>query len=153
MSLEIQVMADLKTAMLAKDEKGLRALRAIKAAIIIAKTAEGASGEITAEEEIKLLQKLVKQRKDSLEIFETQNRNDLAQKEKEEIEVIEKFLPGQMGADELKAALQKIIAETGASSPADIGKVMGAATKQLAGKADGKTINAMVREILGGLKT
>jgi len=148
MSLEQQVMADLKTAMLAKDEKGLRALRAIKAAIIIAKTSEGAGGEIKPEDEIKLLQKLVKQRKDSLEIFEQQNRADLAQKEKEEIEVIEKFLPKQMSAEELKTALEKIIAETGASSPADMGRVMGAATKKLAGLADGKTINAAVKELL-----
>ena len=148
MSLEQQVMADLKTAMLAKDEKGLRSLRAIKAAIIIAKTSEGAGGEIKPEDEIKLLQKLVKQRKDSLEIFEQQNRADLAQKEKEEIEVIEKFLPKQMSAEELKTALEKIIAETGASSPADMGKVMGAATKKLAGLADGKTINTAVKELL-----
>src|SRR5665811_2343240 len=102
MSLEEKVMADLKTAMLAKDEKGLRGLRAIKAAIIIAKTSEGAGREVKPEDEIKLLQKLVKQRKDSLEIFEQQNRADLAQKEKEEIEVIEKFLPKQMSAEELK---------------------------------------------------
>jgi uncharacterized protein YqeY len=148
MSLEQQVMADLKTAMLAKDEKGLRSLRAIKAAIIIAKTSEGANGEIKPEDEIKMLQKLIKSRKDSLEIFEKQNRPDLAQKEKEEIEVIEKFLPKQMDAEELKTTLQKIINETGASSAADIGKVMGAATKQLAGKADGKTINAIARELL-----
>jgi uncharacterized protein YqeY len=148
MSLEQQVMTDLKTAMLARDEKGLRGLRAIKAAIIIAKTSEGAVGEIKKEDEIKLLQKLIKQRKDSLEIFEQQNRPELAQKEKEEIEVIEKFLPKQMGVDELKASLQKIIAEVGATSAADLGKVMGAATKQLGGRADGKTINAMVRELL-----
>jgi uncharacterized protein len=148
MSLEQQVMADLKTAVLAKDEKGLRSLRAIKAAIIIAKTSEGANGEIKPEDEIKMLQKLIKSRKDSLEIFEKQNRPDLAQKEKEEIEVIEKFLPKQMDAEELKTTLQKIINETGASSAADIGKVMGAATKQLAGKADGKTINAIARELL-----
>lgn len=148
MSLEQQVMADMKTAMLAKDEKGLRSLRAIKAAIIIAKTAEGANGEIKPEEEIKMLQKLIKSRKDSLEIFEKQNRPDLAQKEKEEIEVIEKFLPKQMDAEELKETIQKIINETGATSAADIGKVMGAASKQLAGKADGKTINAIARELL-----
>jgi uncharacterized protein len=148
MSLEQQVMADLKTAMLAKDEKGLRSLRAIKAAIIIAKTSEGANGEIKPDDEIKMLQKLIKSRKDSLEIFEKQNRPDLAQKEKEEIEVIEKFLPKQMDVEELKATLQKIINEIGASSVADIGKVMGAATKQLAGKADGKTINAIARELL-----
>lgn len=138
----------MKTAMLAKDEKALRALRAIKAAIILAKTAEGAGGEIKPEDEIKLLQKLIKQRKDSLEIYEKQNRKDLADKEQEEIIVIEKFLPKQMSAEELKPVLQKIIAETGASSAADIGKVMGIATKQLAGKADGKTINAIVRELL-----
>ncbi|HVY75524.1 MAG TPA: GatB/YqeY domain-containing protein [Puia sp.] len=148
MSLEQKVMADLKTAMLAKDEKSLRALRAIKAAIILAKTSEGAGGEIKEGEEIKLLQKLVKQRKDSLEIYQQQNRPDLAQKEEEEIVVIERFLPKQMSADELKAVLQKIIADTGASSPADMGKVMGVATKQLAGQADGKAISAAVKELL-----
>jgi uncharacterized protein YqeY len=148
MSLEQKIMADLKTAMLAKDEAGLRSLRAIKAAIILAKTAEGANGELKEEDETKLLQKLIKQRKDSLEIYEKQNRNDLAQKEKQEIAVIEKFLPKQLGADELKTILAKIIAETGASSPADMGKVMGAATKQLAGQADGKTISAVVKELL-----
>jgi uncharacterized protein YqeY len=149
MSLEQKVMTDLKTAMLAKDEKSLRSLRAIKSAIIIAKTAEGASGEIKEEDEIKLLQKLVKQRKDSLEIYEKQNREDLAEKEREEISVIEKFLPKQMDESELKTIIEKIIAETGASSPADMGKVMGIANKQLAGKADGKTIAGIVKEMLG----
>lgn len=149
MSLEQKVMADLKTAMLAKDEKALRSLRAIKSAIIIAKTAEGAGGEINEEEEIKLLQKLVKQRKDSLEIYEKQNRPDLAEKEKEEIGVIEKFLPKQLEEAELKTIISKIIADTGASSPADMGKVMGMANKQLAGKADGKTIAGIVKEMLG----
>ena len=134
--------------MLAKDEKGLRSLRAIKAAILLAKTSEGAGGEIKEEDEVKLLQKLVKQRKDSLEIYEQQKRDDLAKKEKEEIEVIEKFLPKQLSAEELKNILTKIIADTGASSPADMGKVMGAATKQLAGKADGKTISTLVKELL-----
>jgi uncharacterized protein YqeY len=148
MSLEQKVMAELKTAMLAKDEKGLRGLRAIKSAIINAKTAEGAGGQIKEEDEIKLLQKLVKQRKDSLEIYEKQNREDLAVKEREEIEVIEKFLPKQMDEGELKAVISKVIEETGASSPADMGKVMGAANKQLAGKADGKTIAAIVKEML-----
>src|SRR5215211_41186 len=133
-------MVDLKTAMLAKDEKGLRSLRAIKAAILLAKTAEGGSGELKEEDEIKLLQKLVKQRKDSLEIYQQQNRSDLAQKEQEEIEVIEKFLPKQLSSEELKTEIQSIINETGASSPADMGKVMGAATKKLSGRADGKTI-------------
>ena len=141
-------MGELKTAMLAKDEKSVRSLRAIKAAIILAKTSEGAGGEIKAEDEIKLLQKLVKSRKDSLEIFQQQNRADLAKKESEEIEIIEKFLPKQLSAEELKEIITKIIAETGASSAADMGKVMGAATKQLAGKADGKAISGIVKELL-----
>ena len=148
MNLEQKIMGGLKTAMLAKDEKTVRSLRAIKAAIILAKTSEGAGGEIKEEDEIKLLQKLVKQRKDSLEIFQQQNRADLAQKESEEIDVIEKFLPKQLSATELKVIIENIIKESGASSPADIGKVMGIATKQLAGKADGKTISALVKELL-----
>ncbi|MBL7740715.1 MAG: GatB/YqeY domain-containing protein [Chitinophagaceae bacterium] len=148
MALEQKIMAELKTAMLAKDEAALRSLRAVKAAILLAKTAEGSSGELKEEDEIKLLQKLVKQRKDSLEIFQQQSRADLAQKEQEEIAVIEKFLPKQLSADEIKEIIATIIAETGASSPADMGKVMGAATKQLAGKADGKTISAVVKELL-----
>ena len=148
MSLEQKIMGELKTAMLAKDEKGLRSLRAIKAAILLAKTSEGAGGELKEDDEIKLLQKLVKQRKDSLEIFQQQNRTDLAQKEQEEIEIIEKFLPKQLSADEIKAELSVIISEVGATSPADMGKVMGAATKKLAGKADGKTISALVKELL-----
>lgn len=148
MSLEEKVMADLKTAMLAKDEKGLRSLRAIKAAIIIAKTAEGAGGELKEEDEVKLLQKLVKSRKDSLEIFETQNRPELALKEKEEIEIIEKFLPKQLDASELRDIIQKIITEHGVTSSAHMGKVIGLANKQLAGKADGKTISHIVKELL-----
>jgi len=150
MGLEQKIMTELKAAMLAKDEKALRSLRAIKAAILLAKTSEGAGGELKEDDEIKLLQKLVKQRKDSLDIYQQQNRADLAQKEKEEIEVIEKFLPAQLSPEELKATISKIIADTGASSPADMGKVMGAATKQLAGKADGKTISAMVKDLLSG---
>ncbi|MBL7708551.1 MAG: GatB/YqeY domain-containing protein [Chitinophagaceae bacterium] len=148
MSLEQKIMTELKAAMLAKNEAALRSLRAVKAAILLAKTSEGASGDLTEDDEIKLLQKLVKQRKDSLEIFQQQNRIDLAQKEQEEIAVIEKFLPAQLTAEEIKAELAKIIAATGASSPADMGKVMGAATKQLAGKADGKTISTLVKELL-----
>ena len=141
-------MGELKTAMLAKDEKALRSLRAIKAAILLAKTSEGAGGELKEEDEIKLLQKLVKQRKDSLEIYQQQNRTDLAQKEQEEIEIIEKFLPKQLSAGELRSAIAAIISEVGATTPADMGKVMGAATKKLAGKADGKTISALVKELL-----
>src|SRR5690606_19621410 len=129
MSLEQKIMTELKAAMIAKDEAALRSLRAVKAAILLAKTAEGSSGELKEEEEVKLLQKLVKQRKDSLDIFRQQNREDLAAKEEEEIRVIEKFLPAQMSEEEIRAALVKIIADTGASSPAEMGKVMGVATK------------------------
>lgn len=150
MSLEQKIMVDLKAAMLAKDEIKLRSLRAIKAAIIHAKTAEGAGGVLAETEEVKLLQKLVKQRKDSLEIFNTQNRPELAQKEQEEIDVIAQFLPEQLTEAELTATLQQIIKDTGATSLADLGKVMGVATKQLAGKADGKTVSAMIKQILGG---
>lgn len=138
----------MKDAMKAKDEKSLRALRAIKAAIILAKTSEGAGGVLKEEDEIKLLQKLIKQRKDSLEIFQQQNRTDLAEKEQEEISVIEQYLPKQLDAAELREIIAGIIAQTGASSPADMGKVMGAASKQLAGKADGKTISTIVKELL-----
>lgn len=148
MSLEQKVMAEMKDAMKSKNEPALRGLRAIKAAIIIAKTSEGARGELKEEDETKLLQKLVKQRRDSLEIFKNQNREDLAQKEQEEISIIERFLPKQMTAEELKSPLSEIISQLGASSPADMGKVMAAATKQFAGKADGKVISAAVKELL-----
>ncbi len=145
MSLETSIMAEMKEAMKSKDEATLRGLRAIKAALLLLKTS---GSEVTEDAELKMLQKLVKQRKDSLEIFQQQNRTDLAQKEQEEISVIEKFLPQPLSEDELKLAVQKIIIDTGASSPADMGKVMGAATKQLAGKADGKAISAAVKELL-----
>ena len=150
MSLEQQIMSDLKAAMLAKDEVALRSLRAIKAAILLAKTAEGGSGELSADAEMKILQKMVKQRKDSLDIFSQQGRTDLAQKEQEEIAVIEKFLPKQMDAEELRIVLKEIIAKTGASTAADMGKVMGAANKELAGKAEGKLIASLVKELLSG---
>jgi len=148
MPLEQKIMAELKTAMLAKDEASLRGLRAIKAAIILAKTAEGAGGELKEEDEIRMLQKLIKQRKESLEIYRQQQRSDLAQKEEEEIVVIERFLPRQLDESALRSVISKIIADTGASSPADIGKVMGVATKQLAGQADGKAISAIAKELL-----
>jgi len=148
MSLELSINDQLKTAMKAKDEVTLRSLRAIKAAILVAKTSEGAGGVLKSEDETKLLQKLVKQRKDSLDIFRQQNREDLAKKEEEEIEVIEKFLPKQLTAEELGEVLGKIISELGAMSPSDLGKVMGVASKQLAGKADGKAISTMVKELL-----
>lgn len=148
MSLETQVMELLKDAMKAKDEGTLRGLRAIKAEIIKAKTEPGAGGVVTADGELKLLQKLVKQRKDSLEIYVQQNRADLATKESEEIAVIEKFLPQQLSEEALKAAIAEIIESVGATSPADMGKVMGVASKQLAGKAEGKAISAVVKELL-----
>lgn len=148
MSLELTINSAIKAAMLAKSEAELRALRAIKAAILLAKTAEGGTGDLTEADETKMLQKLAKQRKDSLDIFRQQNREDLAKKEEEELEVIERFLPKQMSDSELREALTRVIAETGATSPADMGKVMGAATKQLAGKADGKAISALVKELL-----
>lgn len=138
----------MKEAMLAKNEAALRGLRAIKSAILLAKTAEGGGKDLTEEQEIAMLQKLIKQRKDSLAIFEQQQRPDLAQKEKDEIAVIEKFLPQQLSADELKALIQKIIADTGASGIKDMGKVMGMATKQLAGKADNKTVSETVKALL-----
>lgn len=148
MSLEQKIMTELKAAMLAKDEAALRSLRAIKAAILLAKTAEGGSGELKDDDEMKILQKLVKQRRDSLEIFQQQNRPDLAAKEQEEIAVIEKFLPKQLSAEELKAELQKIVDQVGAKAPSDLGKVMGVASKQLAGRADGKAIATMVKDLL-----
>ncbi len=148
MSLEQQIMTEMKDAMKARDEGLLRALRAIKAEIIKAKTEPGAGGEIDEATEQKFLQKMMKQRRDSLEIFEKQGRTDLAAKEKEEMAVIEKFLPKQLDAGELKGIIERIISETGASSPADMGKVMGVASKQLAGLADGKTISNLVKELL-----
>jgi len=150
MALEQQIMTELKAAMLAKDEVALRSLRAIKASILIAKTQEGASGELSEDGEIKLLQKMVKQRKDSLKIFTQQGREDLAQKEREEIAVIEKFLPQQMDAAAVRAVLVQLVAQAGASSPADMGKVMGLANKELAGKAEGKMIATIVKELLSG---
>ena len=148
MNLETQIMAEMKDAMKAKNEAALRTLRAIKAEIIKAKTEPGAGGEIDETTEQKFLQKMVKQRKDSLEIFEQQGREDLAVKEKEELEIIQRFLPKQMTDEEITVEVKKIISSTGASSAADMGKVMGVATKQLAGKADGKIISGIVKSLL-----
>jgi uncharacterized protein YqeY len=147
MSLEAKVMDEIKTAMRAKDEAGLRTLRAIKAAILLEKTS-GSGTEMNEADETKMLQKMAKQRRDSLEIFVQQNREDLAHKEREELEIIERFLPKQMSQEELQQELQSIIAEVGATSPADMGKVMGAATKKLAGKADGRAISENVKQLL-----
>ncbi len=148
MSLEQKVAEGIKQAMLSRDEKTLRSLRAIKSAILNEKTAPGFNGSISETDEIKMLQKLVKQRKDSLEIYEKQGREDLAGKEKEEIEVIESFLPQQLSAEEIKPLIAKIITDAGAATMADMGKVMGMANKQLAGKADGKLISGVVKELL-----
>lgn len=149
MSLEQKVMQDLKAAMKDKDKKALRGIRAIKAAILLEKTS-GDKEEMTEEREIKLLQKLVKQRKDSLAIYQKEGRDDLAQIEQEEIEVIERYLPEQISEEELLAEVDKVINETGASSMKDMGKVMGIATKRLAGRAEGKAISAAVKEKLSG---
>jgi len=148
MSLETEIMAKMKDAMKAKDEATLRGLRAIKAEIIKAKTEPGACGTISEEGELKMLQKMMKQRKDSLDIFTQQGRADLAAKEAEEIAVIEQFLPKQLDEAAIKEIVSSIIAEVGALSLADLGKVMGVASKQLAGKADGKAIAAVVKELL-----
>lgn len=148
MSLETKINEDLKTAMKEKNQAGLRGIRAIKSAILLQKT-DGTGSELDEAGEIKLLQKLIKQRKDSLDIFQKQNREDLAKVEEEEIAVIEKYLPKQLSTEELKPIIQKIIEQTGASSMKDMGKVMGMASQQLAGKADGKTISGLVKELLG----
>jgi uncharacterized protein YqeY len=148
MTLEEQITTDLKAAMRAKDQAALRGIRAIKNEILLAKT-DGSGDVIDQDKEIKILTKLVKQRKDSLQIFEEQNREDLAQTEREEIEVISRYLPQQLTDEELDAAVKAIIAETGASSMRDMGKVMGIANQRLAGKAEGKAIAAKVKEILG----
>ena len=148
MNLETQIMAQMKDAMKGKDEASLRTLRAIKAEIIKAKTEPGAGGEINEATEQKFLQKMVKQRKDSLEIFEQQGRADLAIKEKEELEIIQRFLPKQMSEGEIEEEIKKIIQSVGASSAADMGKVMGIASKQLAGKAEGKIISGIVKSLL-----
>jgi uncharacterized protein YqeY len=152
MSLESQIMDQLKHAMRAKDEVALRTLRSIKAAILIEKTAStGAKEELSKADELKLLQKLAKQRKDSLEIFMQQNRLDLAKIEEDELKVIAHFLPEQLDDSELTVQIRLIIESLHATSPADMGKVMGAASKQLAGKADGKIIAEKVKELLSAL--
>lgn len=147
MTLEELIMEDLKTAMREKNEAAKRGIRAIKAAILLAKT-DGSGQEVNQDREIQILQKLVKQRRESLEIYQKENREDLAQTEREEIEVIEKYLPKALTPEELESALKEIIAETGAASPKDLGKVMGIASKRLAGKADGKAISEMVKSLL-----
>lgn len=148
MSLETKVMQELKAAMKAKDQAALRGIRAIKSAILLAKT-DGSGKEITSDMEIKILQKLVKQRQESLAIYEEQGREDLAQTEREEIEVIQRFLPEQLSDEELEVRLKDIIQRTGAESMRDMGQVMAIASQEFAGQADGKTISAKVKELLG----
>ena len=148
MTLEERITTDLKAAMRAKDQAALRGIRAIKNELLLAKT-DGTGQAMDKDREIKILTKLVKQRKDSLQIYEEQNREDLAQTEREEIEVISRYLPQQLTDEELTAAVKAIVAETGAGSMRDMGKVMGIANQRLAGKAEGKAIAAKVKEILG----
>ncbi len=148
MSLEKTIMTNMKEAMKAKDQAALRTLRAIKNEILKAKTAEGFSGELSEAEEQKMLVKMAKQRKDSIAIFKEQGRDELAQTEQEELSIIETFLPEQMSEDEIKAKVEEIIAQTGASSMKDMGKVMGMASKAMAGAADGKVISGIVRSLL-----
>ncbi len=148
MNFQEKINNDLKEAMKAKDEKGLRAIRAIKAAILLANT-DGSGQELSEERGIAIIQKLLKQRKESLEIYEKQARADLAQTEREEIEVISRYLPAQLSHEDLRKTIEEIISSTGASGSKDMGKVMGIATKTLAGKADGKSVSIMVKELLG----
>mgnify|MGYP000984821081 CR=1 FL=1 len=148
MSLQTKVMEALKEAMKAKDTVALESLRAIKSAILLAKTEAGAAEELSEADELKLLQKLVKQRKDSAALYTQQGRNDLAEPELAQMAVIEKFLPAQLSKAEVETALRGIVNQVGATTPKDMGKVMGVATKQLAGKADGKLISEIVKRLL-----
>ena len=148
MELEKQIQADLVSAMKAKEAVRLASLRAIKAAILLAKTAEGASGELTDQDIVKLIQKLVKQRKESAEQYNAAGRPELADNELAEAAAMEVYLPKQLSEAELEAELAKIISEVGASKPSDMGKVMGVATKRLAGLADGRAISATVKKLL-----
>lgn len=149
MALKQQIDADIKEAMKAKEQDRLRALRAIKALILLEETKDGTTGgDLKPEDEVKLLTKAVKQRRDSADIYRTQGREDLLQQEMAEIGFIEKYLPQQLSEDELKAHVQAIITRVGATSPADLGKVMGVATKELAGQAEGKAISVMVKNLL-----
>lgn len=147
MSLLEKINEDLKTAMKQKDQAALRAIRAIKSGLLLMQTEEGRS-EIKENDEVRLLQKMLRQRMESIAIYEKQNRKDLADSEKEEIEIISKYLPAQMTEDDVRKVIEFVIAETGAKSPADIGKVMSGAMVKLSGKSDGKTISAIARELL-----
>ncbi len=147
MSLEETINSDLKSAMLKKDDSALRSLRAVKQVILLAKTS--GNGIISSEDEIKMLQKLIKQRKESVEIYKQQNREDLAKTELEEIAIIEKYLPKQMSEDEIRNQLKTIIEQNNAKGPVDIGRLMGIASKHFAGKADNKLVSQLLKQILG----
>lgn len=149
MSLKSNIEGGIKDAMRAKDQDRLRALRAIKSLILLEETSGNSTGELTTDAEMKILTKAAKQRRDSMEVFVAQGRSDLAEKEQAELTVIEEFLPKQLTEEELKAKLTEIIARVGASAPSDMGKVMGVATKELAGLADGKVVSATVKALLG----
>jgi hypothetical protein len=149
MSLQQTIDQDIKTAMLNKDSVRLRGLRAIKAALLLAKTEKGAEAGVSEEMEVRVLQKLVKQRRESADIYQAQNREDLYQIENEELQVIEAFLPQQMDRVAITSYINETIIRVGATSMKDMGKVMGLVNKELAGKADGKTISEVVKEILG----
>ena len=151
MSLFDQVNDDIKKAMMAKEKEKLEALRMIKAALLIAKTEKNASDELSDDIAIKVMQKLVKQRKDTAEIYTGQNRQDLADKELFEVTVAEKYLPKQMSTEEITAIIKGVVEKVGAKGPSDMGKVMGAATKELAGKADGKLVADAVKAVLAAL--
>jgi len=149
MSLEQQINDDIKSAMLAKDKRKLEALRAVKAAILLAKTDKGSAGGIETDAEMKILQKLVKQRRESADIYKQQNRADLVEEEEFQLLVISKYLPEQLSEEDVRKIIKETIAETGATSIKEMGKVMGAATKKLAGKADNRMISAIIKELLG----
>lgn len=148
MNLKQQIDTDIKVAMLAKNKEELMALRSVKSLILLAETEKGGTGEISQDVENKLLMKAAKQRKESADIFQKEGRDELAKKELLELEVISRYLPKQLSEGEMTAELKKIIAQVGAKAPQDMGKVMGAATKQLAGKADGKLISELVKKLL-----
>lgn len=148
MSLQASIDQDIKTAMLAKNEAGLRGLRAIKSALLVAKTEKGAAQQLDEATELKVLQKLVKQRKESAAIYQEQNRPDLYQIEAEEISVIEAYLPKALAEEEVAAIIRNLISQSGATGMQDMGKVMGLATKALAGQADGKLISELVKQLL-----
>ncbi len=148
MDLEQQIMTDIKAAMKERNKEKLEALRSVKSAILLAKTEKGKSSNLDSEAEIKLLQRLVKQRKDSAEIYNEQKRTDLAEKERFEADIISNYLPAQLSESEIENVIHKIVETSGASSMADMGKVMGMANKELSGKADGKTISGIVKKML-----